>query len=334
MPFSTESGRTRASSVRPANSTMTSEVASAALRRAIQSSPARAIGSRKSPIDLEQGGSLTSQPTTRLLFPSPRKDSSPKILGELTTNVIHSKPNVNFDLDQTTLDAQDKENCPPVDMSGEDVFALVDASMFERPKTPPSKQSPSKSRFKTSTRPTPSHRPITHSLTKSAKSTRQNNSEGTACRSMNGKSHSLRRSPRRQPPAESPFTAALNKLMDETKDPETHLSPARSMNGSPLDLGIDFSLSSLEQTDMDNNLLFNLATFGEHPWDGLSTDAPMPSSPPRGWGVYDKAIGASADVDTWSEFNGLDFGIGDGPEQIVLCHKSKSGHAETTSREL
>ncbi|KAF4616228.1 hypothetical protein G7Y89_g15178 [Cudoniella acicularis] len=64
---------------------MTSDAASAALRRAIQSSPARWQGTRQSPIDIEDD-SLGS--TRRLLFPSPRKDGSPKVLGEVVANVV------------------------------------------------------------------------------------------------------------------------------------------------------------------------------------------------------------------------------------------------------
>jgi len=46
--------------------------ASTALQRAIQSSPARFLGSQESPIDLDTG--LTPRPTRRQLFPSPRKE--------------------------------------------------------------------------------------------------------------------------------------------------------------------------------------------------------------------------------------------------------------------
>lgn len=54
------------------------EVAQAALRRAIQSSPAGIRGSQKSPINIDPD--LTPRPTRRLLFPSPRKDGVTKSL--------------------------------------------------------------------------------------------------------------------------------------------------------------------------------------------------------------------------------------------------------------
>lgn len=54
------------------------EVAQAALRRAIQSSPAGIRGSQRSPINIDPD--LTPRPTRRLLFPSPRKDGEAKSL--------------------------------------------------------------------------------------------------------------------------------------------------------------------------------------------------------------------------------------------------------------
>lgn len=52
--------------------------AQAALRRAIQSSPAGVRGSQKSPINID--ADLTPRPTRRLLFPSPRKEGEAKSL--------------------------------------------------------------------------------------------------------------------------------------------------------------------------------------------------------------------------------------------------------------
>ncbi|KAF2845573.1 hypothetical protein T440DRAFT_434307 [Plenodomus tracheiphilus IPT5] len=54
------------------------EAAQAALRRAIQSSPAGVRGSQKSPINIDPD--LTPRPTRRLLFQSPRKDGEAKSL--------------------------------------------------------------------------------------------------------------------------------------------------------------------------------------------------------------------------------------------------------------
>ncbi|KFX86388.1 hypothetical protein O988_09609, partial [Pseudogymnoascus sp. VKM F-3808] len=67
----------RGGSVQPPKNTTTLKdtAAAASLRRAIQSSPARWMGtSRNTPIEVED----TLGATRRLLFPSPRKDSSPK----------------------------------------------------------------------------------------------------------------------------------------------------------------------------------------------------------------------------------------------------------------
>ncbi|KFY12560.1 hypothetical protein V492_03809, partial [Pseudogymnoascus sp. VKM F-4246] len=64
----------------PKNTATLKDAAAASLRRAIQSSPARWMGTtRHTPIEVEDELGATR----RLLFPSPRKDDSPKSLGDL-----------------------------------------------------------------------------------------------------------------------------------------------------------------------------------------------------------------------------------------------------------
>lgn len=68
----------RAVSAQSAGAASELDAAQAALRRAIQSSPAGLRGSQKAPINIDPD--LTPKPTRRLLFPSPRKDGETKSL--------------------------------------------------------------------------------------------------------------------------------------------------------------------------------------------------------------------------------------------------------------
>lgn len=286
---------------------MTSEAAPEALRRALRSSPARWQGTQNSPIDLEDDP-LGS--TRRLLFPSPRKDGSPKVLGEITTNVVTVATSFRSPK-QSMIDVQDKENCPPA-IEGDDVGAEL-LRLFEeemgkdhaRPSTPTGK-SPSENPFETPTRPTPGHRPLTRSVSRSIRSARSAKSPGHLLMftTTPTRTPGIRRSPRHHNGIfESPFTATLNQLMSEANNQNT--SPAR--NGMELDFG---SLPELPNIDHQNQNMdmnnFSLEDF-------FSTDVPMPSSPPRiNFQLYeDPAAMNSINWDEFGKFDAKDLGKGD-----------------------
>lgn len=89
----------RAASIQTTTSGADLETAQAALRRAIQSSPAGLSGSRRSPINIDPD--LTPRPTRRLLFPSPRKNGENKTLTDdaVPTSVASvTKPVIKEDL--------------------------------------------------------------------------------------------------------------------------------------------------------------------------------------------------------------------------------------------
>ncbi|PNS17641.1 hypothetical protein CAC42_3036 [Sphaceloma murrayae] len=131
----------------------TSNDLDSAFARAIQSSPARFLGTEESPIEL--GDEITPKPTRRLLFPSPRKDGEVKSLDDASlpksTNrspiSTHSSTSVNLVLQH------EKENLPPLSNLTDDLdfSALFNSpsshSFFKTPskthssatKTPPSK---------------------------------------------------------------------------------------------------------------------------------------------------------------------------------------------------
>ncbi|KAM3087271.1 hypothetical protein ACMFMG_001374 [Clarireedia jacksonii] len=273
----------RSTSVRPAKrlNAMTSGAASAALTRALQSSPAR--WTKNSSADVAE----EPDTTRRVLFPSPRKDGSPKVLGEVTTNAVQVVVDFHSTKDGA-VETLDKENTFP-NFSAEDDAELM--RLFEeelaRPTTPDQK-TPVANLFKTPTRATPNHRPITRSLSKSTKSVRSPNRHLLPPKtpSRTPGSASRRRSPRGNAVFESPFTAQLNQLMS---DAGVRLdSPSRHLDFSNLP----------DLPNLDNGS-YNLQQYDE---DFFSTDVPMPSSPPRLFHSLSNPSGGNLD---WDNF-GLD----------------------------
>ncbi|KAF2029205.1 hypothetical protein EK21DRAFT_68085 [Setomelanomma holmii] len=76
-------------------SNLDKDTAEEALRRAIQSSPAGLRGSKHSPINVEPD--LTPKPTRRLLFPSPRKNGEAKSLSPMTAEPLAAVDDANKD---------------------------------------------------------------------------------------------------------------------------------------------------------------------------------------------------------------------------------------------
>jgi hypothetical protein len=106
--------------------------AAAALQRAIQPSPAKAMGSKESPIDLDE--SLTPKPVRRTLFPSPRKEGEFKSLGDnQDSETDKAKPDENRPAERSQSPSSedeaeqlDKENCPPPIDENDDLAHLFD----------------------------------------------------------------------------------------------------------------------------------------------------------------------------------------------------------------
>ena len=202
-------------------------------------------------------------PTRRILFPSPRKDGEQRVLGEVAVNIVQTSPEFNTaSAKESDGGMAGKENSGAVaqqshGVSGSDEFADLFGTPPARPSTPPPSSAAQSGPFKTPTRPTPSHRPITRSVSKSLRSVRSVNMtspsqalvlERTPSRTpRSGASGGIgaltssamrRRSPRNHqndlPPhphhhhllldehqqlfAESPFTKSLNQLLSEAND--------------------------------------------------------------------------------------------------------------------
>ena len=206
--------RPRASSMQPQLRPQTSDdqwtdtQLDAALQRAIQSSPARLIGTQESPIELEDD--LTPKPTRRLLFPTPRNGGEAKSLDDSAVpfakrsvpglrgghiNVQHD----GFQIHMTTTDSSDKENLPPLqfDTAGNDDFnhlfeespSAMLADIFRTPskfssvkKTPPSKSTPNFDALLAT--PTPSRHTLSGSAARTVSGNR-NVSNGSLTRTPN-----------------------------------------------------------------------------------------------------------------------------------------------------
>ncbi|CAD6570076.1 MAG: hypothetical protein ASARMPREDX12_003297 [Alectoria sarmentosa] len=240
----------------------------AALERAIRSSPHKFRGTEHVPIDVED---LTPQPTRRVLFPSPNLSGEAKSKCSSVVESSGQGRNENsrklFEIPDN--DQADKENCPPAEDDGLDHLFTEDHSVSRA--TTPTPASSSRARiFKTPKRSPNQLSPTTGDFFSSA-------------------AKALLRAPttpRRTPNKDTqilgeltPFTAHLNQL----------LSDANNGNGSPGSNGFDFpSLPSLHNTPGRRTMDFDFSQFDSQ--DLLSTDVPMPSSPPAWFGVYEDPI--------------------------------------------
>lgn len=289
------------------------------------STHSRGSGTAQSPIALEEDD---LGKTRRLLFPSPKKDGQPKVLGEVAVNIVRTtsgigtskiagKENAMMNMDMDVDVEMNLLSTPKISAD----FAADVAGLFgtpARPSTPTPKERPA-AVFKTPTRPTPSHRPITRSVSKSIRTARSTaKSPGHALHQVQGTPTKTPRSSARQRNGDdtphnrhlhahfaadvddgglsgcmtaefgTPFSSTLNQLLSEAND-FTAGSSAHGLVEFDLPLDSDTGLSGhLEGLD-----------FGHF----LTTDAVMPSSPP----ILSRHGGAfvSADIDfedAWEAF--------------------------------
>ena len=256
------------------------------------STHSRGNGTSHDPVDLEADAVMGS--TKRLLFPSPRKDNSPKVLGELAVNLVHTPE------DKSLKPALEKENMAKGSSGSSTIEVDELEALFQspaRPSTPPprGKQAERSSAFKTPTRPTPSQRPVTRSVSRSMRSQRSimspnQQAPGTPSKTPRGSgllpppgSGLRRRSPRNHDPdfdqmGETPVTRTINQML--MSDPSGFLGA-----DSELDLG---NMGHMNHAHSD------MLDFGNF----LSTDNMMPSSSPNKTG-----FGSVVDYDHHSAFD-------------------------------
>lgn len=287
------------------------------------STHSRGSGSAESPAATEE---KDLGKTRRLLFPSPRKDGQPKVLGDVAVNVVRMSPstarfrNGGADKENGHFDLDMELNLLSTPKIGDDDDIIGLFGTPARPSTPPPKEKSSVP-FKTPTRPTPSHRPITRSVSKSIRSVR------TTAKSPGRAMLQVQQTPTKTPRSSarlrsgnsgnqtqhfhahfeesitggptmefcSPFSSTLNQLLSEANE-FTAGSSAHGLGELELpNMGSDMGLSGhLESLD-----------FGHF----LTTDAVMPSSPSMmGRNGDDPFTDASMNFDGWGPLGDIDMG--------------------------
>jgi hypothetical protein len=249
------------------------------------STHSRGSGTVESPVNIDFDEQVGN--TRRLLFPSPRKNDPSMVLGELDVNIVQTP-----ECRQNKEMAAEKENIAvgsQSEVSGEhdDLEALFRSPGPARPSTPPPKAraATATTPFKTPTRPTPNHRPITRSVSRSLRSVRDilasPNTQRLLQQTPTRTPLTVRRSPRdHQANLESIFDTPLSRTITQMLS-----DPAFDLGNSDLDL------SGLPSLDPNTN---SFVDFGNI----LSTDNLVPSSPPK-----DGAIGFDyqSSADLWAQ---------------------------------
>ncbi|KAI0840045.1 hypothetical protein F5Y06DRAFT_263447 [Hypoxylon sp. FL0890] len=211
--------------------------------------------------------------TRRLLFPSPRKNGEERILGEVAVNIVQTSPeflNAKVDRElEKENDVQEAHGETYTENDFADIFGTP-----PRPSTPPPKTN-SAGPFKTPTRATPGHRPVTRSVTRSMRSVRSITSPTQILmmdrtptrtpRSSMAKHHS---------PKEFMPSHLLNNQIFDTPMSRTFgnifLNGDQPVMPSPPHFGFDMSSLSFPMTDSLNDAAFDMSF--------IDTDVTMPSS--------------------------------------------------------
>ncbi|THX76276.1 hypothetical protein D6C89_06920 [Aureobasidium pullulans] len=270
----------------------------AALHRAIQSSPARFVGSQESPIEVE--AELTPRPTRRLLFPSPReRNGQMKTLDDLA--LPGAKPQSSTIIEMAFVEEPNKENCPPRD-EDDDLAHLFECSpnVFKTPRKTPEKNAihhqdtllktptPSRSSLRTVARNTrtPSGNQGSTFLPTFSSAEAKNLFPTTPSRWANLSSPSRNQM--------TPFTRQLTQLLSDAHHEAPFLSPGRQFEFSDAmptfmtpGRSLDFNFDDFDMMNVDisagvtsnpngNNSLANTAiTDATSALHATTTDAPV-----------------------------------------------------------
>ena len=275
----------------------------AALERAIRSSPHKFRGTEHVPIGVED---LTPQPTRRVLFASPTLSEEAK--WDRNSAINSSKERIHNTgklYEVPDNDQADKENCPPPTEDDGLDHLFAEDHQSTRAITPTPTSSSRAHNFKTPRR-SPNQLPPTTGDFFSSTAKALLRTPTTPKRTPSKDNHPL---------AElTPFTAHLNQLLSEANDG----------NGSPGSRSFDFpSLPSLHNTPGRRTMDFDFSQFDSQ--DLLSTDIPMPSSPPVWFGVYEDPIEHGAGS-LWGDYvlpNSASTPPGD-EEQVNSAKRSKT----------
>ncbi|KAI9790723.1 MAG: hypothetical protein M1816_004864 [Peltula sp. TS41687] len=297
------SKRTRAASAQLRNSPKSGDSSMSTadvLKRYVQSSPARLLGTQVSPIDVDDWGS-----TRRILFPSPKKTEGSKPLQDITANP-HQRPAKPISNDKALAElsptSSDKENRAPPPGQDDDLSELFEDGDENSPSTP--KKTPSTPPKKTPKGPLSPGRKTNKPESSPWKFDLSSN-HGLLPRTPSSRN----KSPRSNNGAAqySPFTAQMYQLLSEAN------------NGSPTGNQLDFpslpglgDLLPMTGTGTTPSRTYQFTQLcGE---DMFSTDVPMPSSPPGMFSLYKDPVEDTADF--WTDFD-----MAGNPQQMVVGSK-------------
>ncbi|KAI9840753.1 MAG: hypothetical protein M1837_001327 [Sclerophora amabilis] len=295
FPKAPPRGKTRASSVQPqkhdfgVKESWNDASAASALRRAIQSSPARLIGTAYSPINIDADD---LGPTRRTLFSTPKKSDLPRVLQDISSSGNQSQgagtqPH-SSGKSTGSIDQGDKENCPPTADEDELMRLFEDdgqvgvttptrMSPMDQPLVTPAKTTPHKqvSPWKMGLFSPNRHDPLLPPRTPSTRNSSTKSGSGSAAAKP------------------SPFTAHFQQILSEANlSPSTHNFDFPSLEGL-------LPPNSFSNMSPSKNSILNLPDFD--PEDVFSTDVPMPSSPPPFFSLYEDPAEPGSGL--WSDYN-------------------------------
>ncbi|KAI1215095.1 uncharacterized protein F4807DRAFT_20574 [Annulohypoxylon truncatum] len=128
------------------------------------SSHSRGSGTFNSPIAVDDDLGATR----RVLFPSPRKEGEQRVLGEVAVNIVQTSPESLGTKGESGIEKENNLEAELREIFTEKEYADIFGTP-PRPSTPPPNAN-SGGPFKTPTRATPGHRPVTRSVTRSMRS--------------------------------------------------------------------------------------------------------------------------------------------------------------------
>ena len=288
--------------------------AAVALERAIKASPHKFVGSQQTPVEL---GDLTPQPTRRVLFPSP-----PKPQGGVNRSLCLSdcaeipKSSPKSSIANINTPSEKGDNPLAADSHDFDEFLVEDHELVTISRVPTAAKTTNSQKvlLKTPKRsPIRKLPPTTGEFFSSAAKAIFRNTNLTPTKRTPTRAHSGLSGPLEEL---SPFTAHLNQLLSEPNNPNQDESAAEE-SGSPHGSSHTFdfpSLPSLHNTPGGRSgariLEFDFSALDSQ--DLISTDVPMPSSPPVWFGVYDDGDGNHFGKGLWGPGDDGDDGLPEG----------------------
>ncbi|KAI2463421.1 hypothetical protein F4781DRAFT_124651 [Annulohypoxylon bovei var. microspora] len=197
------------------------------------SSHSRGSGTPNSPIAVDDDLGATR----RVLFPSPRKEGEQRILGEVAVNIVQTSPEYPGTKDEGEVEKENNKLTVDGQVFTDNDFTDIFGTP-PRPSTPPPKTN-SSGPFKTPTRATPGHRPVTRSVTRSMRSVRSINSPSQLLM--------MDRTPTRTPRSSVAKRYSPNDLMP------SHLLNNQLFN-TPLSRSFGHLLSDIDQDAMHQSI--------------------------------------------------------------------------------